>query len=55
MRGDYNMSQKSQFSFRYSSGNENTISTGLLGAGSKLITQYYQYMGSNTYTFSPTW
>ena len=29
------------------------VSTGLLGAGSKLITQYYQYMGSNTYTFSP--
>ena len=54
VRGDYNMSQKSQLSFRYSSGNENTVSTGLLGAGSKLITQYYQYMGSHTYTFSPS-
>jgi len=53
VRGDYDMSQKSQLSFRYSSGNENTIGTGLLGAGSKLITQYYQYMGSNTFTFSP--
>ena len=53
VRGDYNMSQKSQLSFRYSSGDENTLNTGLLGAGSKLITQYYQYMGSNTYTFSP--
>ena len=54
VRGDYNMSQKSQLSFRYSSGNENTIGTGLLGAGSKLITQDYQYMGSHTYTFSPS-
>src|SRR6185437_11952080 len=54
VRGDYNMSQRSQLSFRYSSGNENSISTGRLGAGSKLITQDYQYMGSNTYTFSPT-
>ena len=53
VRGDYSQSTKSQFSFRYSSGNEDTVSTGLLGAGSKLITQYYQYMGSNTYTFSP--
>ena len=53
MRGDYNMSQKSQFSFRYSRGDENTSHTGLLGAGSKLITQYHQYMGSNTRTFSP--
>jgi hypothetical protein len=54
VRGDYNMSPKSQFSFRYSAGNENTISTGLLGAGSKLITQYYQYMGSYTRTFTPS-
>ena len=53
VRGDYNMSQRSQLSFRYSSGDENTLSTGRLGAGSKLITQYYQYMGSNTFTFSP--
>ena len=34
-RGDYNMSVKSQFSFRYSSGNEGKLSAGLLGAGSK--------------------
>ena len=53
VRGDYNMSEKSQFSFRYSAGNENH-STGLLGAGSKLITQYYQYMGSYTRTFTPS-
>ena len=54
VRGDYSMSQKSQFAFRFSKGDENTLSTGLLGAGSKLITQYKQYMGSNTYTFSPS-
>ena len=54
VRGDYNQSAKSQFSFRYSSGNEDTENTGLLGAGSKLITNYYQYMGSFTHTFSPS-
>ena len=54
VRGDYNMSQKSQFSFRYSWGDENTLSTGRLGAGSKLITQYRQYMGSFTRTFTPS-
>jgi Carboxypeptidase regulatory-like domain len=54
VRGDYNQSERSQFSFRYSAGNEKTTSTGLLGAGSKLITQYYQYMGSYTRTFTPS-
>lgn len=54
VRGDYNLSQKSQFAFRYSSGDENITRTGLLGAGSKIITNYYQYMGSNTWSFSPT-
>jgi hypothetical protein len=53
VRGDYIQSEKSQFAFRYSSGNETIISTGLLGAGGKTVTQYYQYMGSNTFTFSP--
>jgi len=54
VRGDYIQSQKSQYAFRYSSGNEDITSTGLLGAGSKIITNYYQYMGSNTWTLSPT-
>ncbi len=54
VRGDYVQSQNSQYAFRYSSGTENIISTGLLGAGSKVVTNYYQYMGSNTWTFSPT-
>ena len=53
VRGDYYQSQKSQYAFRYSSGTETLISTGLLGAGSKIVTDYYQYMGSNTWTFSP--
>lgn len=53
VRGDYIQSERSQWSFRYSSGNETLLSTGLLGAGSKTVTNYYQYMGSNTWTFSP--
>ncbi|MGA2571349.1 MAG: carboxypeptidase-like regulatory domain-containing protein [Terracidiphilus sp.] len=53
VRGDYIQSQKSQYAFRYSSGNENILSTGFMGAGSKIFTQYYQYMGSNTWTFTP--
>lgn len=53
VRGDYYQSVKSQFAFRYSSGKEDIKSTGLLGSGSKIITNYYQYMGSNTWTFTP--
>jgi hypothetical protein len=53
IRGDYYQSAKSQYAFRYSSGSENILSTGRLGAGSKIITNYYQYMGSNTWTISP--
>ncbi len=52
-RGDYNQSARSQFSFRFGAGNENILGTGLLGAGSKIVTQYYQYMGSHTFTVSP--
>ena len=53
VRGDYIQSHRSQYVFRYSSGNEDITSTGLLGAGSKIITNYYQYMGSNTWTITP--
>jgi hypothetical protein len=53
VRGDYVQSERSQWAFRYSSGNETLVSTGLLGAGSKTVTNYYQYMGSNTWTISP--
>ena len=53
VRGDFNQSVRSQWGFRYSSGKEDQVSTGLLGAGSKIITNYYQYMGSNTWTITP--
>ena len=53
VRGDYIQSEKSQIAFRYSAGSENILSTGLLGAGSKIITNYYQYMGSHTWTLTP--
>jgi hypothetical protein len=53
VRGDFIQSQKSQYAFRYSSGKENILSTGFMGAGSKIITNYYQYMGSNTWTLTP--
>src|SRR3569833_132523 len=53
VRGDYTQSEKLQYVFRYSSGDEKILSTGLLGAGSKIITNYYQYTGSNTWTATP--
>jgi hypothetical protein len=53
-RGDYNLSKKQQLSFRYSGGNESIIATGLQGAGSKTITNYYQYMGSHIWTIAPS-
>src|SRR5579872_4787446 len=53
IRGDYIQSQRMQYAFRYSSGDENIVSTGLLGAGSKIITNYYHYLGSNTLTATP--
>lgn len=53
VRGDYVQSHSMQYAFRYSAGKETIISTGLLGAGSKIITNYYQYMGSNTWTATP--
>lgn len=52
VRGDYIPSQKLQYAFRYSSGDETILSTGLLGAGSKIVTNYYQYMGSSTWTLT---
>lgn len=54
IRGDYNLSERTQLTFRYGLGDGDSISTGLLGAGSKTITQYQQYMGAVTHTFSPT-
>lgn len=53
VRGDYIQSQTMQYAFRYSSGTETLQTSGLLGAGSKTVTNYHQYMGSNTWTASP--
>ena len=58
VRGDFYQSAKSQWAFRFSNGSEvnPTIGFATAGgtAGSKIITNYYQYMGSNTWTISPT-
>lgn len=48
LRADYNQSAKTQWSFRYSSGNEDQSTTGIKGVGNKILTNYYQYLGSNT-------
>lgn len=58
VRADYNQSTKSQFAFRFSNGLETNPTAGFGTAGgtvgSKIITNYYQYMGSHTWTISPT-
>jgi len=54
LRMDWVESSKSQWTGRYSWGDENIASTGLSIAGSKILTNYEQYLGSNTRTFSPT-
>jgi hypothetical protein len=58
VRGDYNQSAKSQWAFRFSNGLETNPTAGFTTkggtVGSKIITKYYQYMGSHTWTISPT-
>ena len=58
VRGDFYQSAKSQWAFRFSNGLETNPNKGFTTAGgtvgSKIITNYYQYMGSNTWTISPT-
>ena len=54
LRMDFNESARSQWSGRYSWGSEGQSSQGLTLDGSKILTGYEQYMGSNTRTFSPT-
>ena len=54
VRADYNQSSKLQWSFRYSDGNEDQSSTSLGGAGSKILSNDKQYLGSNTWTLSPS-
>jgi hypothetical protein len=58
VRGDYYQSSKSQFAFRFSNGLETYGTAGFKAAGgtvgSKIVTNYYQYMGMHTWTLSPT-
>jgi outer membrane receptor protein involved in Fe transport len=53
-RMDFVESSTSQWSGRYSWGDENQSNTGISLDGSKTITNFEQYMGSNTRTFSST-
>ena len=54
LRLDYNESSKSQWMGRYNWGDENQASQGLNLAGTKILTNYEQYTGSNIRTFTPT-
>ena len=54
LRMDFNESSKSQWMGRYNWGDENQITQGLNLAGTKVLTNYEQYTGSNTRTFTPT-
>jgi Carboxypeptidase regulatory-like domain/TonB dependent receptor len=54
VRMDWNQSSKSQWTGRYSEGNEDQSSQGPSITGSKILTNYDQYLGTNTYTFTPT-
>ena len=54
LRMDFVQSSKSQWTGRYSWGDENQASTGISITGSKILTNYEQYLGTNTYSFSPT-
>jgi hypothetical protein len=53
-RFDYNESAQSQWSGRYSWGDENQTNAGLKLNGAKVITVVKQYMASNTRVISPT-
>src|SRR5450759_1678819 len=54
LRMDFIESAKSQWTGRYSWGDENQSSTGISITGSKILTNYEQYLGTNTRTLSPT-
>lgn len=53
LRMDYVESSKSQWTGRYSWGDENQSTVGLGGVGSKILVNYEQYLGSNTRTLTP--
>jgi hypothetical protein len=52
-RMDFVESPKSQWSGRYSWGDENQANSGLTLDGTKILTNFEQYMGSNTRVFTP--
>jgi hypothetical protein len=58
VRADYNQSAKLQWAFRFSDGLETVSTPGFPGlaatVGSSIVTNFYQYMASNTWTISPT-
>ena len=54
LRMDYIESSKSTWTGRYSWGDENSLSPGLNLNGSKLLTNFEQYMGTNTRILSPS-
>ncbi len=54
LRMDFVESARSQWTGRYSWGDENQASTGISITGSKILTNYEQYLGTNTRTLSPT-
>jgi hypothetical protein len=54
MRMDFIESANSQWSGRYSWGVEDQANTGISITGSKILTGYEQYLGTNTRTISPT-
>jgi Carboxypeptidase regulatory-like domain len=53
LRMDFVESPKSQWAGRYSWGDENQANQGLTLDGTKIITNYEQYMGSNTRVITP--
>jgi hypothetical protein len=53
LRMDFVESSKSQWTGRYSWGDENQATQGLSITGSKILTNYEQYLGSNTRTITP--
>ncbi len=54
LRLDFNESSKSQWMGRYNWGDEDQSTQNLNLAGTKVLTNYEQYTGSNTRTFTPT-
>jgi hypothetical protein len=53
VRLDFIESPKSQWMGRYNWGDENQSTQGINRAGSKIVTNYEQYTGSNTRTLTP--